>query len=88
MRKSRKKIEDFLFNEKEIHYVEKAIYALIDRLKEDRLDRKFDLKDEKDITKLLESCFTKLKLQRNFLIRKDLYIIEGINEEQSITSTK
>ncbi len=78
MKKSKKKFEDFLFDDPETQFLEKALYALVDKLKEDRLDKKFDVKDEVQNTKTLESCFSKLKLHRNFLIRNDLYQIEGM----------
>ena len=84
MKKTKKKIEDFLFDETEIHYLEKALYALIDKIKEDRLEKKFDIKEEVNISKLLESCFNKLKLHKNFLIRKDLYQITGLEEEEKV----
>ncbi|MDH5680523.1 MAG: hypothetical protein OEZ36_02980 [Spirochaetota bacterium] len=76
MKKTKKKMEDFLFTENEIHYVEKALYALVDKLKEERLDFRFDSKDEKMISKTMDNCFSKLKLHKNFLIRNDLYEIE------------
>ncbi len=76
MKKNKKKFEDFLFDDSETRFLEKALYALVDKLKEDRLDRKFDVKDEVQNGKTLDSCFSKLKLHRNFLIKKDLYQIE------------
>ena len=82
MKKSKKKIEDFLFNDLEILYIEKALYALIDKIKEERLDKKFDVKEETKISKTIDQCFSKLKLHKNFLIRKDLYIIQGTNTEE------
>ncbi|MDH4128357.1 MAG: hypothetical protein OEV44_06360 [Spirochaetota bacterium] len=88
MKKSKKKVEDFLFSEIEILYVEKALYALIDKVKEERLDKKYDVKEESNITKTLDQCFNKLKLHKNFLIRKDLYIIQGVNaEEKEVASS-
>jgi len=88
MKKSKKKMEDFLFTDNEIHYVEKALYALVDKLKEDRLDFRFNSKDEKMISKTLDSCFNKLKLHKNFLIRNDLYEIELSKENEELSKPK
>lgn len=73
MKKTKKKLEDLLFDDDEMTFLEKALYALIDKIKEERLEKKYNVKEEIKLSKTLDSCFNKLKLHRNFLIKKDLY---------------
>ena len=69
-----KDFENFVFSGQKLLCVEKALYALLDKYKDDRIHNNGEL-FPKDYHKVVTECFEVIKLHENYLKNKDFFII-------------
>ena len=69
-----KDFEQFIYQGQNLLCVEKALYALLDKFKDDRI-RNNGSTFPQDYHKVIQECFDVLRLHENYLKNKDFFII-------------
>lgn len=78
----RKEATEFFLNGEQIFCLEKALYALVDKYKKDRITGKNNY--DKKFETIVASCFESLRLHENYHKNKevfDLYLESELNQE-------
>ena len=71
----KKNLDDFILTEQELLCTEKALYALLDQFKNDRINngnKRFPM----DYFKIIDQCLAKIKLHENFVNNRNFFEIE------------